>query len=555
MFINNFAIDRFSYALNMKRNFLLFALCFLFLFASALDEAVFAEARFFSDIGVIGIEHVDDFEQHQGRVVYLLTTQDQSYELSFAAPAPQLAPDDLVRVEGDLTGAVLAVSKIEKLGGSGGALLAEQTKGAQKVGVFFLSFEDRPFAFPFDSAYQTVGEEVFREILAEVSSFYQEASYEKTQLSFEIAGSYTLGKSSQYPGCNLLNLGVKEAAQSDGADERAQYSRLIYLFPSYGSDSNSCTARGTVGKIQEYYAPGAPRFSIAYIPTSRFESQTISHELGHNFGLRHANFLNCNGWTIQTSAMGCASEEYGDVYDTMSDGLLMHFNAPHKEKLGWFDARNVLEVRSTGYYSLAPLEARTSGAQTLKILRAAGLSAEDQWYYVEYRYPQGYDNQPTFILYNKKPGLLFHILYNKAGGDTQLLDPSPQDTEFHSALTHREVYYDPAARFALALTDSGAESARVHVDFSPVLFVRGDANRDGVVSLSDSVFILNYFFKGGSPPRCMDAADANDDSRIDIADAVYINNFLFYGGAMPFQPFPEKGIDPTWDALNCAGYP
>ncbi len=53
---------------------------------------------------------------------------------------------------------------------------------------------------------------------------------------------------------------------------------------------------------------------------------------------------------------------------------------------------------------------------------------------------------------------------------------------------------------------------------SSVAFLRGDANADGVVNISDPSFILNALFTGGRQPDCDDAADANDDGLVDISD-------------------------------------
>lgn len=82
-------------------------------------------------------------------------------------------------------------------------------------------------------------------------------------------------------------------------------------------------------------------------------------------------------------------------------------------------------------------------------------------------------------------------------------------------------------------------------------FIRGDANEDGKIDLTDAIFILNYLFKGGLEPPCLDASDVNDDGRIDISDAVYTLRYLFSGETQPPAPFQEAGIDPTEDGLKC----
>jgi hypothetical protein len=64
----------------------------------------------------------------------------------------------------------------------------------------------------------------------------------------------------------------------------------------------------------------------------------------------------------------------------------------------------------------------------------------------------------------------------------------------------------------------------------------GNANGDDKVNIGDAVFIVNYIFRGGAPPSCLDQANANCDSAINIGDAVYLVNFLFRSGPAPCCP-------------------
>lgn len=89
------------------------------------------------------------------------------------------------------------------------------------------------------------------------------------------------------------------------------------------------------------------------------------------------------------------------------------------------------------------------------------------------------------------------------------------------------------------------------VSVSAFTFIRGDVDRNSRVELTDAVYILNYLFLGGSEPECLDAADTNDDSRININDAVFLLNYLFKGGKTLPLPYPERGMDSTWDDLDC----
>ncbi|MBI4604496.1 MAG: lamin tail domain-containing protein, partial [Planctomycetes bacterium] len=83
------------------------------------------------------------------------------------------------------------------------------------------------------------------------------------------------------------------------------------------------------------------------------------------------------------------------------------------------------------------------------------------------------------------------------------------------------------------------------------VFLRGDANEDAKVNVSDMVRVLAILFSGEARrPACEDALDADDDGAVSATDAVYIGNALFrHGPAIP-PPFPGPGADPTPDALE-----
>jgi predicted outer membrane repeat protein len=105
-----------------------------------------------------------------------------------------------------------------------------------------------------------------------------------------------------------------------------------------------------------------------------------------------------------------------------------------------------------------------------------------------------------------------------------------------------------------AVPDLGAYEAEAGQVTGP-RFIRGDANDDGGVDLSDAIGILQYQFLAGEKPKCMDAADADDTGAIDLSDPIFILNYLFLAGTHPPAPGPEAcGVDPTADDLDpCLG--
>ena len=82
-------------------------------------------------------------------------------------------------------------------------------------------------------------------------------------------------------------------------------------------------------------------------------------------------------------------------------------------------------------------------------------------------------------------------------------------------------------------------------------FVRGDANDDGRVDLSDAIWIINYLVRGGPPTACRRAVDVNDDGRHDLSDPIYLVQYRFLGGAVIPSPYPDCGKDRRQTDSNC----
>lgn len=81
-----------------------------------------------------------------------------------------------------------------------------------------------------------------------------------------------------------------------------------------------------------------------------------------------------------------------------------------------------------------------------------------------------------------------------------------------------------------------------------VLFHRGDPSGDGMIDVSDPIFVFDFLFLGGRSSTCAESADANDDATIDISDGVFLLGFLFLGARDPPPPGPVKqpcGRDPA----------
>ena len=82
------------------------------------------------------------------------------------------------------------------------------------------------------------------------------------------------------------------------------------------------------------------------------DAGVVAHELGHNYGLNHANFWDTAGKSVIGAGQ---SLEYGDIFDTMggSGGGIRQFNARYKSLLNWLPSTGVQTVTTNGTYTVA----------------------------------------------------------------------------------------------------------------------------------------------------------------------------------------------------------
>ena len=72
-----------------------------------------------------------------------------------------------------------------------------------------------------------------------------------------------------------------------------------------------------------------------------------------------------------------------------------------------------------------------------------------------------------------------------------------------------------------------------NVEIIEVTQMRGDANDDNEVTVSDVVYTINNLFRGGPAPFPYLAGDTNCDDTVSVSDVVYLINNLFKGGPPP----------------------
>ncbi|DAC48388.1 MAG TPA: PKD domain-containing protein, partial [Candidatus Thalassarchaeaceae archaeon] len=246
-------------------------------------------------------------------------------------------------------------------------------------------------------------------IMSDVNDWYVEVSGGKVWLNWTIAGWYALDDA----GYSMQK--AYQAAAEDGYD-LTQYDRFVVGLQNLTSRSmstqgvefyNVTTGVETVQLL-------ASRCDVKRFADTNSTRNTLTHELGHGFGLSHARF---NG------SIGGEVEPYGNQYDSMgSSSAWRHFGAAYKHQMGWLDDEQVELVTLSGNYTLKPLEGDEAHALRVSIgmveeEKAGETITAEHFYYLEVREVQEIDtsDKPGHI----SSGVLNGIIINHAGPQDQ----------------------------------------------------------------------------------------------------------------------------------------
>jgi uncharacterized protein (TIGR03382 family) len=234
---------------------------------------------------------------------------------------------------------------------------------------------------------------------------YQSNSYGKTSLSATVTPTLRLPKTRVEYQTNdqylLLRSDALAVARDAGFDPNL-FDRDVIAFASTYS---GWAGRGYVGGKGTWL-------------NGDFSLRVTGHELGHNYGVNHANYWNSTGLTV----IGPGSNtEYGNPYDIMGGGggQANHFNAWFKKLVGWLPPSEIAEVTTSTTVRLTELEKPTTGLHTARIVRDA---QKDYW--LEYR--------PAINTPHTKDGISLNWGYAYNTG-SHLLDVTPGDGSRNNA--------------------------------------------------------------------------------------------------------------------------
>ena len=236
-----------------------------------------------------------------------------------------------------------------------------------------------------------------------VNTYYTANSYDLASFTTTVTPLVTLPQTKAYyatTGPGYLLADARSAAKAAGYDT-ANYDRDIVALT--GVPGYSWGGLGYVGGKGVW--------------VQSFGVGVTAHELGHNFGLWHANF-----WNTITNVSGFgpgANLEYGNIYDTMGSGGVAQFNSCHKKALDWLKADAIQSISTNGIYRIYPFDVPAS--QRVDGRTYAGVVRKDalRYYWMEFR--QQYTGNPWL----ENGVLLEWSPWPHSNGGAQLVDTTP----------------------------------------------------------------------------------------------------------------------------------
>jgi hypothetical protein len=299
-----------------------------------------------------------------------------------------------------------------------------------------------------------------------VNAFYAEATYGAVSFTGQVLDPVSIPYSGEGT-CFYINWAVaaQQAATAAYNVDFSQYDHVVYVLPP----CPSCHLDGVAAiNGRNSWNFGKP-----------LERGIYSHELGHNFGLLHANTPGVEG---------------GDFSSTMGySDQMVHFSAAEKDAAGWLPLQRALNIEAEGQYRLAPLESLAGFDPLALRIDAPG---SDDLYYVSYRQPVGFDANLPAMFQN-------HLSVHSA-------DPAGHIT-LRAVLDDGEVFTDAAAGVSIRMIDHFDQFATFRYSTSPLVGAPGDFNFDGQVTGEDlAQWRLDYIVTPGSDANLDGASDGTD---------------------------------------------
>ena len=204
-----------------------------------------------------------------------------------------------------------------------------------------------------DQGQVPASEATCQDVLRQVAEFYQTQSFGRLTLVATVTPPVRLPRNQAwYKGKDTTDGAVgfkevdglgaemahaKEAARAMGYDWQDYHCFIIRA----NGGARSPTSYGSIGSGQVWMRNDGV--------------STVAHEVGHAFGLTHANFWLTNGASVIGPG---GSEEYGDIFDNMgtSSPPSGHYNVQAKNQVRWLPDEFAPAITQSGLYRIHAMD-------------------------------------------------------------------------------------------------------------------------------------------------------------------------------------------------------
>lgn len=326
-----------------------------------------------------------------------------------------------------------------------GEALSPWTQGVKTVLFIRIDFPDKP-GEPVDFANEPLTVSRAQNLMDnEVSPFYANNSLNQTTLQTTVTPVVRMPEAQSFYFTNFgaLRTHAESAARSAGFDPDNFNLDIFAMSYSQGFGYGGIAFVGARGAALNGF----------------FDLRVTAHELGHNYGLFHANLWRTNDASVIGPGINV---EYGNPFDVMGGGSdsRAHFTAHYKRRLDWLTDANVQVITQDGVYRVFAHDLATTGIQTLKVRKNS-----DKNYWIEFR--QLFTNFPTIM-----NGAIINWDYrNRNFREVQILDMVPATEGFvvDAPLQIGGVFNDNENRIRVTVLGKGnttPESLDVKVEFN-----------------------------------------------------------------------------------------
>ncbi len=290
----------------------------------------------------------------------------------------------------------------------------------------------------------------------QVADFYAQASYGQTavQVGAVVSGASpdvtpvlrmpaTAASYATADANDLLHSDAETLAQNAGYNVGG-YDRVGVVFSYLGNITNSLINYGGLGEItgHDFWINGF------------FNLKQVAHEMGHTYGLNHANLWSVTDGNAVSS--NGTSVEYGDPYDVMGSGVTVvtQFSQWNRSILQWLPDSAVTTVTTNGTYRVYTFDNPAANATNPLSLKVVRDSSRDYW--IGYRTNSGNANL------NSGAYVVWGYNFNQQGNLLNL--SSPGSSGANPGLEVGHTFTDAAAGITLQTLDQGGTGAGSYLD-------------------------------------------------------------------------------------------